>query len=375
MSRRLRFPALSLTVLITAPLIATPRVAELRIATPLIAAGAGGGGVGEVAAGAGEVAASAATDLSVTVYRDPWRSEAALDLDALGGFALVTETRTVTLPAGETRLRFEGVADGIQPATALMTGLPDGVLEKNRDAKVLSPSALVAETVGRTVEWVRTNPKTGAVTRVNGTLLSDAGGVIFQSAQGIEALRCSGLPETFDFQPTTTTAATPTLSALVRSPEPVTVQVKLSYLAAGFDWMANYVATVAPDGESLDLGGWITLANGNSVGFSDAHAQVVAGRLNRESQEVEPIELGERVLAGCWPRGSTSDTPEVPSEYSEIRLTAKRAMAVAAPAPAAIQEVAVSALAKQEDLGDLKLYRVPERTSFTSRQSKQVRLL
>ena len=34
-------------------------------------------------------------------------------LDALGGFAVITETRTVTLPAGESDLRFEGVADGI----------------------------------------------------------------------------------------------------------------------------------------------------------------------------------------------------------------------------------------------------------------------
>jgi len=36
------------------------------------------------------------------------------------------------------RLRFEGVADGIEPSTAIVTGLPAGVIEKNREGKLLS---------------------------------------------------------------------------------------------------------------------------------------------------------------------------------------------------------------------------------------------
>lgn len=51
---------------------------------------------------------------------------------------------------------------------------------------------------------------------------------------------------------------------------------------------------------------------------------------------------------------------------------------LAAPAPAAmgLQEVVVTgAKVQQEQLGDLKLYRVPERTTLASRQSKQVRLM
>jgi hypothetical protein len=49
-------------------------------------------------------------------------------------------------------------------------------------------------------------------------------------------------------------------------------------------------------------------------------------------------------------------------------------MPVAAPAP--MMAVAVTARrVEQEELGDLKLYRVPERTTVASRESKQVRLL
>src|SRR5471032_211557 len=58
------------------------------------------------------------TELSVTVYRTPDRESGSIDLSYLGGFALVSETRTVHLPAGLSRLRFEGVADGIEPVSA-----------------------------------------------------------------------------------------------------------------------------------------------------------------------------------------------------------------------------------------------------------------
>ena len=56
--------------------------------------------------------------------------------------------------------------------------------------------------MGKRVELLRTNRKTGKTQRLSGTILSDAeGGVVFKTAEGIEALRCSGLPETFSFEP------------------------------------------------------------------------------------------------------------------------------------------------------------------------------
>jgi hypothetical protein len=80
------------------------------------------------------VTASPAFDVSVTVYRDPYREEGGFDLDNLGGFALITESRRVQLTPGDQTLRFEGVADGIEPVSAIVSGLPSNVIEKNRDA-------------------------------------------------------------------------------------------------------------------------------------------------------------------------------------------------------------------------------------------------
>jgi hypothetical protein len=328
---------------------------------------------------AAQISAEPPSDLSVTVYRAPYRDTGSIQLNALQGFALVSETRTVRLAAGLSRVRFEGVADGIEPASAIITGFPGGVIERNRDAKLLSPGALVAAAVGKQVELLRTTAKTGKTERLTGTLLSDAGGgVVFKSAQGIEALRCSGLPETFSFEPVTGLSAGPTLSVEVRSPSARTAQVTLSYLSRGFDWAADYTATLSSDGKSLDLGAWVTLANSNGVGFPSAHTQVVAGRVNRENGGVDPIEFGAPIFAHCWPRGTTSDLPMIlVVDQPRGRMFKKSVDAAAPVAMAALREATVTGGKKveQEQLGDLKLYRVPERTTLASRQSKQVRLM
>ena len=127
----------------------------------------------------------------------------------------------------------------------------------------------------------------------------------------------------------------------------------------------------------MDLGAWVTLANGNGVGFPAAHTQVVAGRVNRENGEVEPLDAGGPILAECWPRGSTSDIPApayLQFAGAESRDRMFKKSVAAAPA---LQEVAVAAAqnVRQEQLGDLKLYRIPMRTTVASLQAKQVRLM
>ena len=335
---------------------------------------------------AADVLASPPQTLSVTIYRNP-NGRGTIDLDDLRGFALVTETRTVHLPAGESRLRFEGVVDGIEPASAIVSGLPDGVIEKNRDAAVLSPEALVKTAVGGAVTLNRTDPKTGKVTRIRATIRSaDADGVVFETANGVEALRCSGLPETFSFDRIPAgLAATPTLSVLTRAQREVTVTVTLSYLADAFDWSANYVAHINPGGRTLNLSGWITLANGNSISLPTADTRVVAGRLNREpgdndASDDDSSSAQTDIIATCWPQGTTTsgvvqprpapegllqDAPPPPPAPMMARATEVGAVVVTAEK----REIA------PEQLGDLKLYRLPESTTVAARQSKQVRLL
>jgi len=108
------------------------------------------------------VDASAPVDLSVTIYRDPDRSQKGqMNRNWPQGFAMISETRDVTLPRGASTIRFEGVAEGMVAVSAIVTGLPSGTIEKNRNADVLSPAALVDGTLGNRVTITRTDPATG----------------------------------------------------------------------------------------------------------------------------------------------------------------------------------------------------------------------
>ncbi|MHA6718742.1 DUF4139 domain-containing protein [Sphingomonas sp. RS6] len=318
--------------------------------------------------------------VAVTLYRDPNRGDGPMSRYWPGGYALVTETRTITLPAGSSVIRFVGVSEGMMPETAIVSGLPQGAGEKNRDARLLSPASLVDAYLKRRVTVRRTDPATGRVTEGEGVIQSGpANGVVLTTAAGVEALGCSGLPEAIRYSGVPADlAAKPTLSVTTVSAVAQTVTVQLSYLAQGFDWQASYVAELAPDGATLDLFAWLTVRNAGSQGFADARTAAVAGAPNKERAARLPQGVVPDLSLQCWPMGTTSDMPQ-------YVVDALPAMSMPAPPPAPAMEIVVTGararkaepvmMAEQEDLGDLKLYRVPEPVTVAALSTKQVAML
>jgi hypothetical protein len=338
-------------------------------------------GCGPAAAGAQAIVTSSAPDkVAVTVYRSPCE-RCQMELQWLNGFAMVRETRHVSLPAGESELRFEGVAGGIVPQSAIVEGLGD-VVEKNRDAKLLSPGTLLDSLLGRRLHLRRTSQATGVVREQEAVVRASGDGVVLETAEGIEALRCTGLSETpLANSVPPTLSAKPTLSVRLRAERPVQGTVTLTYLSTGFDWRAHYVATVAPSGDRMSLFAWLTLANGDETGFANAQTMAVAGRLNREHVDIVAPEVRPITLT-CWP---AQRTHEIPLENSLGRY----APPPPPPPPAApergspvsvldAQEIVLTGsriMAQREALGDLKLYRIPISVTVASRSQKQVALL
>lgn len=319
--------------------------------------------------------------VAVTVYRNPERGLEPMQLGWLGGYALVSETRHVRLPAGESELRFEGVTGGLVPQTAIVTGLGEAVLEKNRDARLLSPGALLDASLGERLILRRTDRATGKVAIQDAVVRATSEGVVLQTADGIEALRCTGLSETPVARKVPAgLSATPTLSVRVRSPEPIERDVTLSYITNNFDWQADYIAELSPGGDRISLFAWLTLANGDQTGLQDAQTQAVAGKLNRERIWVDeghawPIQIR------CWPQGKTSDIPEDQEGYDIVVTGSRMVAAMAPPAPppppaaerGGDDEVALKAV--QEQLGDVKLYRIPEAVTVAGKSQKQVAMI
>ncbi|MBB3988874.1 DUF4139 domain-containing protein [Croceicoccus naphthovorans] len=337
------------------------------------------------------VEASAPQDLSVTVYRDPNRNEGAMNVRWLNGFALISETRTVTLPPGESTIRFDGVAESMVAVSAIVTGLPGGTIEKNRNAEILSPASLVDGTLGNRVTITRTNPATGTEVSESAVVRTRAdGGLVLQTREGYEAVRCAGIPErlTFDRVPTGL-SPNPVYTVDTRSDAGGTHTVTLTYLAWGFDWSAHYIATLAePEGRKrrLDLKAWLTVANSNGQTFENAELLAVAGKLEVQTNyrsEAQPPR-GEPLRITCYPLGSTSagiDIPPPPpppapppmAMADAIVVTGMRKMEMAA---APVSMVADEMLeASEEGLGDLKLYRVPVSVDVAAQSQKQVAFL
>lgn len=343
---------------------------------------------GAMPARAQTVVTSAGPDkVSVTLYRDPNRDmQSAINRSYPQGFALITETRTVTIPAGPAVIRFEGVAGNILPESALVSGLPDGVEEKNLDANLLSPRSLFDRALGRRVLVRRTNPATGKAQLLQATLRSSAdGAAVLQFGDTYGDLRCSGLPEAivYDGVPDGLSAK-PTLSVKTIAKAERKVTLTLSYLSGGFDWQADYVIAMRKDGRSADLFAWITLASTDVTSFVDADTQVVAGKINRTADS----NYGPRNFAStsylplrCWPLpeyelddeerfapGAPPPPPPPPPAPApppmDIVVTASRAGLMAE-----------AKVATAEELGDLKLYRFPTRVTVASQSQKQVGLM
>jgi hypothetical protein len=316
-----------------------------------------------------------ADSVAVTIYRD--------DL------ALVTETRTVDLPADAVTLVLAGVVETLLPPSAVIGDTGRALAESNFDFDRLTPASLLASSVGKTVMLTRTDRATGRVTRTAATILSAGDGVVLQTADGAEALHCSGLPERVELDAVPgTLAAEPRLSVKLAAGEAGRRTVKLSYLAHGFTWSSDYVARLNRRSDALALTGWVTLTNDTGATFEQAEVQVVAGALNLLPAE----EHGSRNEYGGDQSSAAARAAEIRAEAEQrlALLTSCFAMPVPRGVPApdarlfrmaadstALEEVVVTAarVAEREELGDYQLYRLPWRTDLGARQTKQIAFL
>ena len=306
-----------------------------------------------------------------------------------GDLALITETRTVTLPASPATLVIQDVVDTLLPQSAALADLDRPLDESNFDFNQLSPESLLRHAVGTTVTLMRTNPATGVVSYLPATVLAVGEGVVLETEDGNEALYCSGLPEgiVFDAIPDDL-YATPQLSVKLAGGAPGERTFRVSYLAHGFDWSADYVAELDSDGDRMDLAGWATVTNGSGRAFSQAELNLVAGRLNilyaddggsradrnpqqrsvteRRILEEETAAVEAALLTGCFESEPPAElNPGFRDRLFESPMSAMPDEAI----------IVTGARIVRETFGDYHLYRLPWRTDLGARQTKQVLFL
>src|SRR5215210_4289031 len=193
---------------------------------------------------------------------------------------LVRETRRVTLPAGRIALRFADVTAQIRPETVHLASLlsPTAlrILEQNYQYDLLNPAKLLDKFVGKQITLVLRRYQNNTesfepvqVWRINGNIVINP--------SNIAEMRFPDVPKNL--------VATPTLVWDVESRESGTQTLEASYLTNGMNWRADYVLIVNADDTKGDLQGWVTLMNSSGATFENARLQLVAGDVNRVSQE------------------------------------------------------------------------------------------
>jgi hypothetical protein len=308
--------------------------------------------------------------VAITIYRD--------------GLALVTETRSVDLPADAVTLVFADIVETLLPQSAIVRGVGRPLVEANFGFDRLTPRTLLERSVGAAVTVTRTDPATGRVTRMPATVLAVGEGVLLGIDGATEALYCSGLPERLELAALPAgLLATPELSVRLAAGAAGPVTVQVSYLAHGFEWSSDYVAHLNPRSDRLRLAGWATLKNATDRDFAEAEVQLVAGRLNVLSAEEggsapddavgEDEALAAEALEGAVLRGCFAADLPARAEPPQLLLDRFEAGVMRM---AALEEIVVTASRIQrEDFGDYQLYRLPWRTDLGARQTKQVLFL
>jgi len=266
------------------------------------------------------------TDLALAVYNS--------------NLALVRDVREITLPTGDSRLRFMDIAATVNPATVHFRSLTEpsklNVLEQNYEYDLLDPNKLLQKYVGREVTLVRAKMENNSTQyeEVKATLLADNGGPVWKVGNEIvtgmsyESIRFPELPDNLYERPT--------LLWTLENSGARRHKVEASYLATNLSWSADYVLTVARDETAGDLDGWVTLVNNSGTQFKNARLQLVAGDIHRVAQQ-----------------------------FGVASGVAMEMMAKAAPAPQF----------QQENFSEYHLYTLGRRTSIMNQESKQISLL
>jgi hypothetical protein len=195
--------------------------------------------------------------------------------------ALVRDRRHLALPRGESHLALRDVSAKIEPETALLTSITApgrlSVLEQNFNYDLLSPQKLLEKYVGRDVDVVNYDPRTGQRHTERARVLATNDGVVLQYADRIETavngtLSFPSLPPNLRDRPTLVTD----VSNGVEGEQ----DVELTYLSGGLSWKADYTALLSPNDDRAELRGLITLQNQSGTDYRDAAVQLVAGNVN-----------------------------------------------------------------------------------------------
>jgi hypothetical protein len=209
-----------------------------------------------------------------------------------GGNAVVRETRSVTLPAGETDLAFPEVPGSADASSLRLRAVGEGgadvtVLTRSLAADLPTQRRLLELSVGKPVTVLIRDQGEGAPPRaVPATVLSVAEDIVLRMEDGIHV----GLPGDVVFESLPKGLRTsPTLLATVNAGSEGPRTLALSYLTGGLSWFTDYTLDVSRDMDRGDLTAWATVSNTSGRSFEGARLTLSTGTVSIVSRQPTPM--------------------------------------------------------------------------------------
>jgi hypothetical protein len=205
-----------------------------------------------------------------------------LSLTIYENFGIIKETRSLNIPVGNNRIRFEGVASEIHPSAVLIewpANVDLDIISQSYEYDLVSPNKLMEKYIGkqleilpgkmmwsdsasvsRSAELIGLNNNT-PVFRV-GTKITygDIGQVLFPY-----------IPDNLYIKPT--------LLLDINSQKRFETELSATYLTNGIGWKSNYILKISSNMVSGQLSGWITVANTSGMEYRNANVMVISGKL------------------------------------------------------------------------------------------------
>jgi len=224
-------------------------------------------GCGKVVAKADETATPGRKNIELTVYKED--------------FGVVKEDRSINLVEGRNRVGLLDVSKALDQESVIFNwpkaAPKTEVVSNTYDLGIGEHTSLLKRFLGRPVDLVRYGQDGKESERQHGILeVADPGDIVI-NVGGKYVIDPQGNIEA----PDTGIVTIPQLSAEVDSPSKQSTDLDMTYLTRGLSWNADYVATLDPNSDHINLQVWASITNQTGTDFPNAKISFVAGSPNR----------------------------------------------------------------------------------------------
>jgi hypothetical protein len=220
--------------------------------------------------------------------------------------ALVKDVRAMEISEGVKEVRFDDVAERIDPTSVhfkVLAGPPASVWEQNYRFDLASSSKILEKYLGSEIDVVGEDADlyTGKLVSFDGSSVvldqgRGAGPVLTLNREKVSYIRFPTLPSGL--------ISKPTLVWKLGAEDGGDRLVEVTYMTSGINWHAEYVGVLDAADEQIDLAAWVSIDNRSGATYEEARLDLVAGDVNRAREQRAvgaALEMEDVVLAKAPP--------------------------------------------------------------------------